>query len=425
MDPEPTYVAAGAAGIELEQKRWLRTRLPSMIFVAGGAALIFTLTGLPRWRLGLLYAGCAAVPLLGQLVYVRWLGKGHTARRQFGTVFTLAFVVVAYNTLLTGGLNSPLFVLAMGPVVAYALTVGGRGVRFMVAALLCEVIAFLFLPLSFTTGLFTPMEFRVLQAHSILSFVGLVAVTLIRNRKTVNDMKVALERARGDLLEAQAERKRALEMLGAKVAHELRNPLTAIKALVELEKRAAAMEKSRGRLEVVLSEIGRMEQILKDYLTSSKPLEELELAPVQLEAIADEAVSVLEGRASEHGVKLRRLGQGKIMEGDRRRLKETLLNLASNAIDATPRGGNVEIMVEESDGEARVVVRDEGRGMDAATLARIGTPFFTTRENGTGLGVVIAKSIVQQHGGALTYARRPEGGTVATIQLPRMAAREH
>ncbi|MFL5391316.1 MAG: sensor histidine kinase, partial [Myxococcales bacterium] len=177
------------------------------------------------------------------------------------------------------------------------------------------------------------------------------------------------------------------------------------------------------RLEVVLGEIGRMELILRDYLTSSKPLEQLELAPVQLESIADEAVSVLEGRASEHGVKIRRVGEGTIMEGDARRLKETLLNLASNAIDATPRGGNVEIMVEERDGEARVVVSDEGRGMDAATLARIGTPFFTTRENGTGLGVVIARSIVQQHGGALTYASRPEGGTVATIQLPRLAAR--
>ncbi|MFL5440198.1 MAG: two-component system sensor histidine kinase NtrB, partial [Myxococcales bacterium] len=285
------------------------------------------------------------------------------------------------------------------------------------------VVAFFFLPLSFTTGLFTPIEFRVLQAHSILSFVGLVAVTLVQNRKVVSDMRVALERVRGDLLEAQAERKRALEMLGAKVAHELRNPLTAIKALVALASRDAERPRSQARLEVVLGEIGRMEQILRDYLTSSKPLEQLELAPVQLESIADEAVSVLEGRASEHGVKIRRLGQGKIMEGDARRLKETLLNLASNAIDATPRGGNVEIMVEERDGEARVVVSDEGRGMDPATLARIGTPFFTTRENGTGLGVVIARSIVQQHGGALTYASRPEGGTVATIQLPRLAAR--
>ncbi|MFL5433117.1 MAG: sensor histidine kinase, partial [Myxococcales bacterium] len=343
MDPDRTYATAGAAEIERAQKAWLKSRLPSMLFVAGTAAAILAMTGLPRWRLVLLFVGCGAMPIGGQLLYVRWLGKNHGAARQFSTVFLLGFVVVAFNTLLTGGLNSPLFVLAMGPIVAYALTVGGRGVRFMVAALFCEVVAFFFLPLSFTSGLFTPIEFRVLQAHSVLSFVGLVAVTLVQNRKIVSDMRVALERVRGDLLEAQAERKRALEMLGAKVAHELRNPLTAIKALVALESRDAERPRSRARLEVVLGEIGRMEQILRDYLTSSKPLEQLELAPVLLESIADEAVSVLEGRASEHGVKIRRVGEGKIMEGDARRLKETLLNLASNAIDATPRGGNVEI----------------------------------------------------------------------------------
>ncbi|MFL5405661.1 MAG: hypothetical protein ACJ79O_07375, partial [Myxococcales bacterium] len=154
MDPDRTYATAGAAEIERAQKAWLKSRLPSMLFVAGTAAAILAMTGLPRWRLVLLFVGCGAMPIGGQLLYVRWLGKNHGAARQFSTVFLLGFVVVAFNTLLTGGLNSPLFVLAMGPIVAYALTVGGRGVRFMVAALFCEVVAFFFLPLSFTTGLF-------------------------------------------------------------------------------------------------------------------------------------------------------------------------------------------------------------------------------------------------------------------------------
>src|SRR3954463_15262445 len=192
MDPDRTYAATGALEIERTQKAWLKGRLLSMIVVAGSAALLLALTGLPRWRLALLLVGCGAMPIGGQLVYVRWLGKNHNAARQFRTVFSLGFVVVASNTLLTGGLNSPLFVLAMGPIVALALTVGGRWLRYMVAALFCEVVAFLFLPVSFTNGLFTPIEFRVLQAHSVLSFVGLVAVTLVQNRKVVSEMNVAL-----------------------------------------------------------------------------------------------------------------------------------------------------------------------------------------------------------------------------------------
>jgi C4-dicarboxylate-specific signal transduction histidine kinase len=76
-------------------------------------------------------------------------------------------------------------------------------------------------------------------------------------------------------------------------------------------------------------------------------------------------------------------------------------------------------VVEASDGQARVVVRDQGHGMNPTTLARLGTPFFTTRKNGTGLGVVIAPSIVQQHGGALMYAAGPEVGPSRPLRCRR------
>jgi signal transduction histidine kinase len=99
-------------------------------------------------------------------------------------------------------------------------------------------------------------------------------------------------------------------------------------------------------------------------------------------------------------------------------LKEALVNVVCNAIEATPRGGHVTVSYSVYDGNASIVVRDDGRGMTKEIAARLGTPFFTTREGGTGLGVVIAKSAIAQHGGTLDYETTPGSGTTARIVLP-------
>ena len=90
----------------------------------------------------------------------------------------------------------------------------------------------------------------------------------------------------------------------------------------------------------------------------------------------------------------------------------------ANAIEATPRGGEVAVEVAERDGAASLTVRDSGRGMPQEVLDRIGTAFFTTRAQGTGLGVVLARAAFSQHGGSLQYESAPERGTVVTGTLP-------
>jgi signal transduction histidine kinase len=116
-------------------------------------------------------------------------------------------------------------------------------------------------------------------------------------------------------------------------------------------------------------------------------------------------------------VALRRRGDAAIT-ADPLRLKEALLNLVVNALEASAAGGRVEVEIAQAEGAARVVVRDFGRGMSHDVLARIGTPFFTTREEGTGLGVALARATFVRHGGALEYASRPGAGTTATATLP-------
>ena len=140
--------------------------------------------------------------------------------------------------------------------------------------------------------------------------------------------------------------------------------------------------------------------------------------PVDLGPLVSDALLVLSARAEEARVRLCARGDATI-GADPRRLKEALLNLVANAIEATAPGGEVVVEVGHAGDEAVIVIRDSGRGMPPETLRRLGTPFFTTREEGSGLGVMLARSVVAQHGGTLRYESEPGNGTRVRVALPR------
>ncbi len=207
------------------------------------------------------------------------------------------------------------------------------------------------------------------------------------------------------------------DLLTLTVWHELKNPLAAVKALVQLGLRSPAERVSHERLAVIEREVTRMQELLGRYRSCTRPLEEVKLVRVTLAPLVSETLLLLGGRASVARVRL--VGRGDaVVEADPRRLTEALLNLVSNAIEATPPGGEVAVEVRAGEGEAEITVRDTGRGMRPEVLRRLGTPFFTTREDGTGLGVVLARSVISLHGGSLRYESEPGKGTMVTATLP-------
>jgi two-component system, NtrC family, sensor histidine kinase HydH len=210
---------------------------------------------------------------------------------------------------------------------------------------------------------------------------------------------------------------RELEQMGLKVAHELKNPLTALKALVQLGLRNPAEGPSHDRLALLEREVTRMQEILRSYLSSGRPLEELAPARVHLGPLVSDTLRVLSARAQAARVRLSSRGDA-LVEGDPRRLEEALLNLVANAIEATPPGGEVVVEVRPGADRIEIVVRDTGCGIAPETLRRLGTPFFTTREEGTGLGVALARSVIARHGGSLRYESEPGKGTTVTAKLP-------
>ncbi len=223
-------------------------------------------------------------------------------------------------------------------------------------------------------------------------------------------------RTRGEWTDA-LERARDLEEMGVKVAHELKSPLSAVKALVQLGLRNPAERASHERLAVVEREVGRMQEILQGYLLSTRPLEEMAPERVHLGPLVSDALAVLSARADGARVRLSSRGDA-CVEGDPRRLKEALLNLVANGIEATPPGGEVVVEVHSAADQIEIVVRDSGVGMPPETLRCLGTPFFTTRQEGTGLGVTLARSVIELHGGSLRYESELGKGTTVRAALP-------
>ena len=228
-------------------------------------------------------------------------------------------------------------------------------------------------------------------------------------------------RARGGWATGAIERARELERWRA--AHELKNPLSAVKALVQLGLRNPAERAAHQRLAAIEREVARMQDILKSFFSSAHPLREAAPERVHLGALVSNALLALAARADEACVRLSARGDA-CLDGDPRRLEEALLYLVANGIEATPAGGEVSVEVRSASDVIEIVVRDTGCGMPPETLGRIGTPFFTTRRSGTGLGVALARSVIAEHGGSLRYESASGAGTTVRATLPRERARD-
>jgi signal transduction histidine kinase len=403
----------------LEMSRGRVTTLAALsVFVV--AALVGA--GYPTWRT------VAFVGLSGLTVGLEsWLSYARTrlrtrgrplSQREATTPIVVRFLVLLLLFPVTGGVHSPFVPVIVFPVSDLVVATGWtRLVKIMLAALAATLLAMAVLP----DRWFGPDLPHWAYSSILLAMLAVGATWHTRYARSLTRTLVAtayeLRRAREELVDRSIGRMRDMEQFAAKLSHELKNPLAAIKWLAQLTARGVSDSDSREQLRVMGTEIERMEVILKDYLSFSRPVQVLQPRVVRLGALADDVLSAMEGRAECARVALRRRGDAAV-EADSRKLKDALFNLLGNALEATPQGGTVEVQIEEKDETVRIAVRDSGRGMSKEVLERLGTPFFTTREEGTGLGVAVARAAFTQHGGSLVYASEPGRGTTAVGTLP-------
>ncbi len=317
----------------------------------------------------------------------------------------------------TGGCASPLLPLVAVPIAISWTMVRPQWRDIALVVLTIGVLVALLFP-TLTAPPFTAAEVALLAGWSTVLATWAIGRRVAELLEVQRSQAACLSRLReGALVDAES-RRRGMELMTTKLAHELKNPLAAIKSLVQVEAKQTSNEKSRRRLDVVLGEVDRIGTLLREYLDLARPMVEASVAPVQLDELMTDVSALVTGRAEAAGVELAVEGQGGSLRADARMLKEAIVNVVCNAIEATPRGGRVTVTYHFGERGASIVIRDTGRGMTKDIATRVGTPFFTTREGGTGLGVVIAKTAIAQHGGTLEYQSTPGVGTIAKIAIP-------
>ncbi|MGC3999055.1 MAG: HAMP domain-containing sensor histidine kinase [Anaeromyxobacter sp.] len=396
-------------------QRWARSRL--LLFAAlyaawGALCLTLWRVGYPPWRVAVL--GAALVSLV--LLHLRGLWADEPTAYQRDDRRSLFAALVAICA--TGGLDSPLLLAITGMFSSYLMRQGlTREVRIAFGTLFALAVGLALIPEAWMAPPMPAPIHRITTLVVLLSSLVLNADYMVLMMRTGSDALRALVRSRSERASEALERAAQLERMSSRLSHELKNPLSAIKALVQLSVAAERDPDNRLRLEVVAGEVDRMQGIIQGYLSFSRPLDALQLSALELAPLVDEVVAILEGRAEAAQVALRRRGDG-ATRGDPRHLKVALINLVANAIEASPPGTTVELGIDRLGDALQLTIRDQGRGMTPEVLERVGIPFFTTREAGTGLGVSIARAAIEAHGGRLSYESGAERGTVATVTLP-------
>ncbi len=250
-------------------------------------------------------------------------------------------------------------------------------------------------------------------------------------REMIAPLRIKLVESRATI--DRQEKLASLGVLAAGVAHEIRNPLTAIKArLFTLRKavgeRSAALEDAN----VIEREISRLERIVRDVLLSARPAEPTRQA-ISAVTLLREAGDLMRAQLEQSNVKLEINNSVDItVRGDPDQLKQVLLNLIRNAAESIGQSGEISLCVRSerrslggrSVEDAILEVKDNGRGISPEVQKRLFDPFYTTKPGGTGLGLSIAARVVEQHGGALRYKTEVGRGTTFAIVLPRTVSDE-
>ncbi|MGG3105074.1 PAS domain-containing protein [Bacillus velezensis] len=227
------------------------------------------------------------------------------------------------------------------------------------------------------------------------------------------------ERKQTEELMLKSEKLSIAGQLAAGIAHEIRNPLTAIKGFLQLMK--PTMEENEHYFEIVFSELSRIEFILSELLMLAKPQQNAVKERVNLKKIISEVTALLETQANLKGIFIKTDYEHDSMyiNGDQNQLKQVFINLIKNAVESMPDGGTVHIIMTEDEYSVNVTVKDEGDGIPENVLKRIGEPFLTTKEKGTGLGLMVTFNLIKNHQGAIQVDSKPDRGTAFHITFPK------
>ncbi|WP_308639539.1 ATP-binding protein [Paenibacillus silvisoli] len=216
----------------------------------------------------------------------------------------------------------------------------------------------------------------------------------------------------------QIEKMRVISQIAASVSHEIRNPLTTVKGLLQLfREKDLPSDKRENLTEVALHELSTAINIISDYLTFAKP-QIARMIPLELTSELQQVVSMLTPYANMRQVSLTvGLDTGLSILGDSQQFRQSLINLVKNCIEASSNG-SVDVTVLMRGNDVVIRIRDTGCGMTADQIQRLGTPYYSTKEKGTGLGTMVAFSIIKAMNGTVQVKSEVNKGSLFEITYP-------
>ncbi|MFC4798623.1 ATP-binding protein [Neobacillus sp. GCM10023253] len=247
---------------------------------------------------------------------------------------------------------------------------------------------------------------------------GLVVIgrDITEKRDMVNKLEEREERLR------RTEKLSVVGELSASVAHEIRNPLTSLKGFVQLLK--VEDERHQFYYQIMLDELDRINHIVGELLLLAKP-QAVKFTKADVKKLLKDVISLLSSEASYHNVQIesRFPNVEMTIECEPNQLKQLFINIIKNAIEASGNGGMVTISFKKMEPETiSIVIEDNGCGISEERLAKIGEPFYSSKEKGTGLGLTVSFKIVESHHGTIHFESRENQGTSVHIVLPILQA---
>lgn len=396
-------------------------------WVGIGANLILAAVSLVErgdpWTAGV-FAGMALLIALAEIWFTLDTRRRRAAtwRSTVAAIITVATAVI----LLTGGVDSVLLVLFVPIAFTLGFSVPGGWVSLVPTAVVAVMVLSTVFTLpdghsvdwSWQSGP-TPARHGLLMPVMIAFFAALCSRLGRLARGSLIEARRSAERAQAERLREIAERHAGLIGLMGAVAHELKNPMTTVQSLTShLHRKAPADSPLRERLGVVRGEVSRMRTTIDSLLNAARPLSTHVVGRQGLHDLAADVAASHAVLAHGRGIELV-VGDGRAEATyDPRKMVQVVGNLMLNAVEACERGGRIEVDVGRADDGVWLEVRDDGPGVPEHIREVLCRPGVTTKPRGSGIGLALSQSIVQQHGGALSLADRPDGGCCARIVLP-------
>lgn len=264
-------------------------------------------------------------------------------------------------------------------------------------------------------------EMRFLHAATGALVWASMSVTLVRDVEGrpvhfILQVQDVTHRKETEELLRKSDKLTVVGQLAAGVAHEVRNPLTVLKGFAQV---LQATDRDNTYFDLMLSEIERIESIIREFLMLAKP-QAARFYEADVNQLTADVFSLMETKAVMNGVyiQLQLSPEPSLIQCDANQIKQVLVNLMQNAIEAMTGGGRLLVKVRNGEGRVRLTIEDDGCGIPEERLSKLGEPFYSSKEKGTGLGLMISFQIIEKHRGTVQVSSVVDEGTTFDISFP-------